>query len=786
MKITNLICLVFFLALGAAIQARPPALLVRGRIVDDHGDGVSYCTISLRRASDSTIVAGVVADSLGHYSLSTDTEGGLLLECAHLAYETVLVPLEQHEAETVCDVTLVPRTNPIKEVAVLSRFIERKAGRLIVSMAGNPLARDRFLNEAIVLLPGLRQEQDRTFKVNGRAIKAIYIDNRPATPDELKALPAESVRSVEIRQNATSDQGFAERGAVMRITLRPLADGGWRGTLQGSAGMRDNGFGDAGISMPLSMRYGKTSLYNYISYSYFDELHEYAKRIDLDDTESSIVSSEDERTRHHTLSERLNLVCEIAPRHRVGLTGGFNYVASAPDIRSVSASFADPASTSVSHSRYRACGDLTARAWQVAASYRYLLDDEGSELTADLDYLHYATDKFYRYAEQTDAEAAETSTERMTPRTGLLRGQIDLKESFSDRMTLYVGAEYYRRNLRRRTLLVDPDVGPAANRFRYRGDGAAVYAESEWSAGRFELVGGLRLQWDRVDHFTLGDDGWRRKEYWRLCPDLTACYAIDEERGTSIEIGYSRDYGRIPYTQLSPLKVRESEFRYSIGNPMLAPSRGYDLTVTLTMRERWSLYYTYTHGADLVQLRTFVDTVDPRQSYTMPENCASTSNHSLGISYAGPLTRWWRINWEVYGACWRKEYYGQTLRSRIAEVFLNNSIEFTDGFGMQLYFHAASARRKLEWSHNATYALHATLYKSLCKKRLRLSMECNGLVSNDNEVCTWNIDGSYRDFLRHRSRRYFTLSLGYSFDNYRGRRAIARTRTLQQIRNEYK
>ena len=30
------------------------------------------------------------------------------------------------------------------------------------------------------------------------------------------------------------------------------------------------------------------------------------------------------------------------------------------------------------------------------------------------------------------------------------------------------------------------------------------------------------------------------------------------------------------------------------------------------------------------------------------------------------------------------------------------------------------------------------------------------------------------------------LSLGYSFDNYRGRRAIARTRTLQQIRNEYK
>lgn len=773
-------------ALNVKANSISPERLVHGRISDSSGSSVEYCTVSLRRLSDSTIVAGAVSDSTGIYRLSAAIRDECFLEFTHLGYETLRLELpvsRNDNAEIIRDAVLAARRNPIDEVSVIGRFIERKAGAYIVTLSGNPLAKDRFLTEALVLLPGIRREADNTFKINGRNIRTIYIDNRKASISELQALPAESVSSVEIQPNATSDQDVSSRGAVLKVTSRPLADGGYRGSIQTWAGMLGDRFSNTGFVSPISMRYGKFNFYNYLGYSYFDESHEYIKSSEYEDIEEIIHTDERQRIHHYTFSELFNIVYEAASRHRIGFIGRFSYASSLPKIFAQNYYYETKREQSPGYGYYESKGSLDSYVWQTAASYRYEMDDNGSELTVDLDYAAGSADKNYRYAAQPSGEPEAITAERMKPRSKLFEGKADLTKVFNDLITLDVGAEYYNRRLER---TVRESGNGLTNRFQYDGQGIAVHSEGGFSWERLDLVAGLRLQWDRVDHLTSGDTGWRRKEYWRLCPNLSATFTIEKEKGTTFDVSYSRDDGYIPYDMLSPQKVRENEFRYNVGNPSLTPAKGSEIGATLTFRNKWLLAYNCSLGSHLIQTLTRIDPDDPRQTYTIPVNCASMTGHSLDLSFASGLTKWLRVNWSLSGAMTRHEYLDRIVRSKYLMLYLMNSIQFSEGFGMTLQFNAQSSNENIEYWHNATYALHASIYKYLFRKKLQVALNCINIAAKDNVVRSWNASETFSDYRRHLSHPAVTFSAVFLFNNYNGNRNAIRTDTIQDLENEYK
>lgn len=515
-------------------------------------------------------------------------------------------------------------------------------------------------------------------------------------------------------------------------------------------------------------------------------MHEYTRQADYDDEALAIRSTETERTDHHTFTDRLNLVWEVTPHHRLGLTGGFSYASSVPDLVSSSLHYPSGASLPAAGSSYASHGELDNHIWQATASYRWLRDEEGSQLEADFDYVDFASDKRYRYDEQTEGAPSAVTTESQHPRNRLFMAETSFTEVLSEHLTLQAGGEYYWRDIRRRTLTAEDGSPSDLSTFRYRGNGAAVYGDAELSLDWFELVGGVRMQWDRVDHFTGGDTRWRRRDYWRLCPNVNATFILEQERGTTLDLAYTRDGSYIPYDMLSPLRIRESEFRYTVGNPELTPSRGYDLDAVLTLRERWTLSYTYSRGEDMIERMTFTDPDDPQQSYEQPVNCSTMGKHMLSLSYAGPLTKWWRVNWELYGTRGFYRYAGITHWVQSGGIYLSNSLRFAPGFGMTVQFSLESPYEHPERRHNAMHNLGATLYKYLCKNRLYLNLEARCLLQNDNVNWMWSVSDGYRSCQRHRSRRSFIFTAAYFFNNYKGKRSIQRTQTLQKITNEYR
>lgn len=799
----NLICLIALcgcltLCPAAAAQEtqpqntqpqQPQPTTVYGTLSDDKtGAGIPYCTVSLRRQTDSLVLTGVVTDSLGSYRLTATTREACFLEFAHLAYRTASCVLPTGRSEFRCDLRLTLDENQIDAVTVLPQFVERKAGRYKVSLVNNPIAKNRFLNEVLTLLPGMREDQ-HIYKINGRTIVQIYIEDRPASVNELNALPAGSVKSVEIQRRTSSDQEFSERGAVLRVSLRALADGGYQGTVQTWFGLLDSQVNGSGASMPFSMRYGKFNLNNHLYYGWFKEVHEYDKRARYNDTAQSILSEEMQRNNKHDLSNLLNLVYEVNDRHRIGVTGGLFCRTGRPDLRSANRYFEDGSESAAGTSDYHSTGDEYRLTWQAAGSYRWKIDEEGSELTTWLDYIGHTLDKDYRYIRR-EAEAAtgEESLERQRPRSNSLRGKVSLSKTFSEHFSLDAGGDFYRRRDNRHTLYTQADGSVESALFHYLGTGAALHAEAQFSVGRFDFIGGLRGQWDRVDHFTGGDSQWRRREYWRLCPNLYASVKLGKEENTTLELEYARDEGYIPYTDLSPLRIREDEFHYSVGNPALTPSHGYSVDATLTIRDRWTIAYNHVGRSDQIMTHTYIDSDNPQTVYTRPDNTGTYCSHSLSLSYTSQLTRWWRANWEIYGS-WSKEQdpnFTQAATAKTLSLYLTNSFVLAKGLAMNLYFSYVPAYKSLDQRFGHHCVLSISISKYLCKNKLYIALSGNNLLYNASVNEWWTAGRTYHLFQRHRPHGGFSLQVAYLFNRYKGKRAMVRTETLQAVDGEAK
>lgn len=777
--------LVVVLLLAVAGASAQGVLSVCGRVTDSSERPVAYCTVSLRQAADSLVVAGDVTDEDGCFCMERVPRGDYLLEFTHLSYGTVVRQVSRSEAAMECRVVLRPHR--IGEVVVFPRYIRHRADRYVVSMEGNPLAREQFLSDALYLMPGVSGDRDARYKIGGQPVRSVSIDGRSASMEELETLPASSVKTVEILRSASAGKNVTRRGAKLVVVLKPLRDGGCRGQVTASVSAREDGFGGAGLSFPFGVRLGRLNLYNSLRYSHADEVQTgFKSKTYVRNSPSAIDSRMRERLTRHTFVDALNLVYDPAPRHRAALAAKIGFVGSTPDELSRSRYRVDDVATPVESGMYHARGDVDNLVWQLVADYGFRLDDRGSVLTAEVDYMERRIDKSYCYRDRMDGEPLPSCTvERMHPRTLSVETEVAVSAVLGSTAVLNGGISHYYHDERRNTQLVPPDAVSAESSFRYRGNGMAAYAECRFSLERVFVSGGLRLQWDRIDHFTGGDSCWRTRDYLRLCPDLAVTWVLDPSRASSLGVFCQRNDGEIPYGDLSPIRTRVDEFHYKIGNPYLAPARGFDLGAVLMFRGRWTAAYTFSRTVRGIRELTFIDPEDPQQTFRSPVNCMTASVHKLDLSCAMRLTPWWRINWAVSGIGEQRAYYGVRMHAVRMQLSLCNSFDLGRRWGAQLHFAASTPREDLESRHDGICVLNAGVFKYLCRNRLFLELNGRGLIRSDERIRTWNRERTFAELQCRRARCEFELRISYRFNN-RGPCCLTTAGTPRKTEPEYR
>lgn len=712
--------------------------VVRGRILDAESAPVPYCSVSILESRDSTVLGGAVSDTEGRYSLHFEQAGRYLLCYDHLAYESCYRTVEVPEAQTLPDVILRPASRHIDEVVVVARNTEYRAGRYEVNMLGNPIVRNRSVMQVLDLLPGLRVS-DNTLSIKGTPVSVVYIDDRLVTDlGELSALRAEDVKSVEVQNKTGAAYSATTSGGIVRIRLKKLAAGSFYGNVSPSASVSRDGY-STGLALPFSAQCGRLGIYNYVSGSYGENETLDRTYSEFRNSGYSLNSEDRGRITFRNIRELLSLVYKINDRHSIGLGGQIFMGASDPSntVHTTSAGLAwgdvQSQMPEAGYTLYRYGGTLYNRQYQGSLNYIFRFDTLGSRLSFKADYLHQNVDRNYDYdtrdfSRTEDAEpfSTELRRERYKLLGHLFASRLDLNKNFSEERSFSAGLSYDLRyadnnapvhRFEEEEWIPDPKM---STWFIDRTQSTGAYTQWADAYGKFSYQAGLRLQWDRIAYRNAENTGYEHRDYWRLFPELSLAYTFNPEKGTNINLDLYRSSGRLPDNNaLSPRRVWQSQYSYTVGNENLEPGWGYDIDLSYTLRNKLTISYggTWSRGSETM---TFYDPDDPNIVYTTKVNGEHGSAHNIWIDYTTLVTKWFRVKSFIHGYWYRREVDGDWQASYSAGGgMFSLSLMFQPHPSMIIYLDGGVElpQKRLETWQNSYWALAAGITKSFCKRQ---------------------------------------------------------------------
>ena len=240
---------------------------VSGYVRDTTGRGIPHCTVSLLRYSDTTELCGTTSDTCGFFRLTYPHSGRYLIRYEHLAYRSSIRSADLPVVGPLID-TLTPWTEHIDEVVVLAQYTKYSAGKLTVSMAGNPIAKNRSVSSALDLLPGVRTDGASLF-LYGKPVSLVYINGRKSSVEELRSVLAENVDEIELEKHSGSAHDAMLDGGIVRVRLRKQPSGSFYGNVSAGADFSPY-LQYYNVPFAFSGQYGNLNIYNYFLSAYGD------------------------------------------------------------------------------------------------------------------------------------------------------------------------------------------------------------------------------------------------------------------------------------------------------------------------------------------------------------------------------------------------------------------------------------------------------------------------------------------------------------------------------------
>lgn len=175
-----LVILSVLLAVFARCQNQPTA--VKGRVYDTaFNKGLAYATVSVVKATDSTLVSFTRADSTGKFTIAQIGKGNFILSASYVGFATVWQPFTVKENQTT-DLGNIALTD-VKKLADITVNTKRPPvtinnDTLEFNTENFKTAPNAVVEDLLKRLPGVVIEADGTVKVNGQTVRRVLVDGK--------------------------------------------------------------------------------------------------------------------------------------------------------------------------------------------------------------------------------------------------------------------------------------------------------------------------------------------------------------------------------------------------------------------------------------------------------------------------------------------------------------------------------------------------------------------------------------------------------------------------------
>ncbi|MBS1912916.1 MAG: TonB-dependent receptor [Bacteroidetes bacterium] len=786
--------LVLLLPLAAAAQFTGT---VAGAVHDAAGGApLKGAIATLRDPADSNAKPlGDVADQNGAFSIGHVPIGHrYVLEVRFAGYEryvaeNIVIAAEKPTLDvgTISLVTLPVEKGTI-EVTAPREQVMVFADKMVYGVENNPVYTATTVSELLGQISSVQVDQDGKISLRGSENVTIMMNDRPLTMPRdqlekyLQTLPANMVKSVEIRTNPGAQFDAKNQGGIINIvTRRTMSDviGGnvnagvdSRGRLSGGAGLYFNGdelnasIGgggyhgpEQGTSSSLRLNYTDTSQQRITgsgtSSSESNAWYAYGQA-DYNLTRSDLASFSFNANRwssgytsygDHTIYDTGDLI-----------TGRF-YDTNAPNPDAANSGGYSTASLLLKHTF-----------------------SEDHKLSLDVSYNAFSYNNGSRYVSTyflpdggMDSSRSTNRLNRSSYANATVIARLDYENPISDMLKLTFGAKDEINSLDDNTAANNwnqalgefvPDT-VQTNHYLPKNTIYALYGQAAWMVTQgLNLQAGLRAEHANVSaHFVSGSEIISRT-YTNLFPSGSLAWTVGGAH--TITLSYRRSIALPDVDALNPIKVKWNDLYTSSGNPDLNPE--FTNTFELNYNTYWGMgnmvtigpYYAATLG-NIEQSDRLINGA----TYSTSENFNGSYSIGSELSFSFRPSDWFNVR--ASGSIYNKVNRGSAIPGdiRSSAVGYNGNASFSADlmtgltFSMSMFFNSPPT---VGGNHQGRFVFwNFSLRQKLLENRLSISLRLNDPFNLQSWHSTYSSPEFYTESTSKHITRFVGLNLSYNF-----------------------
>ena len=765
---------------------------ISGKVMDSKRQPMAYATIMLLQASDSSLVKGAISDSLGSYQLENIPLGNYHISAAMIGYSKSISKMfsltESKPSHQLQALTLEEEAQTLDEVVVEAQrpLLEQQADRLVINVEGSILAGGGTALEVLEKSPGITIDREGNISLKGKQGVIVMLDGKQTylsaqeVSNMLSSMSADAIEKIELITNPSAKYDAAGNSGIINIKTKKNKNVGLNGSLTAGTGYGRYGKANAGIN--LNYRQGKINLFGSYDYRYN---HGYSNtfvidRYSITPTDTTIFNQNNYRpfwSTNHQFKGGMDWF--LNDKNTLGLLiRGYSNVLEL-DITG-DATATNPAGENLLwlDSRNDAYHGYDNMSYNL--NYRRTFEQEGRELTTDLDYSRFlgttfnGIDNYYYYGAVTAGPDSSQHLRSDIPSV------IDVKVAKVD----YVhplGEKGGRFEIGAKSSMVttDNDVHfderrgedwvvdrGKTNHFIYEENINAAYVTWSGKIGAYDLQAGLRGEQTSYKGESVTMDSVVSDDYLKLFPSLFIGRQFSKAH--QLNLSYSRRIDRPSYQSLNPFIYYLDPYQYYQGNPLLQPQFTHNVELSHTLKGTYITSIGYSHTSDVLTQVTEQDDVRKVTKATT-RNLQTLTSYNFTLSAPVTVAKWWNMsnNLNAFYNRYSGLYLGEQLSSEQFSFNLNINNRFTlpAGFSAELsgVYHSPGTFGLARYL--SRYTVNAGIQKSFWDKKASLKLNVSDLFNTmrfDDVVDYANMD--YKTERRWES-RVARLTFTYNFGN---------------------
>jgi outer membrane receptor protein involved in Fe transport len=646
---------------------------VTGAVRDSSGKALENATVSIRRATDSSITKNTITNGQGNFSFEKVTAGKYMLSVALVGYRSWFSqPFEitaANPSKSIDDISLHASGIILQTATVVGTrpLIENKIDKTVMNVDASPTNGGLTALEVLEKAPGVTVDNDGNVSLKGKSGVIILIDGKQTylsaadLANFLKNMPGNQLDQIEIMSQPPAKYDASGNSGLINLTTKKNKANGFNGSLTTSA-IVARYFKNTN-NLTFNWRQGNINLYGSYGYAYwegFSDMHQDKSLRDSASVAFNRYTSQHTYGRYSDRGQSFRLGMDIFVNKKTTLGFSVNGTADKESFTSSTlANFYDSLHQFVQYNSAQSQNKTPQVHLGFNGNFLRKLDDKGSEISVDADYIFYNTPgTAYSYNYLYDANGHPSEPPYLLD--GQLPSHIDIyslkgdyKKVVNKNTTLEAGikssyvtndndAAYTYFDDGTQSWLPDTTI---SNHFIYKENINAAYINWQQQVDKLSLQLGLRAEQTNTNGEQTVKSLSFDRHYIQLFPTAYFTYKLDENN--TIGLSYGRRIQRPPYQSLNPFRFQLDRYTYEQGNPDLQPQFSNNIEASYNYKGQINITANYTMTTDIIS-DVLITTKEPGDSnyttYQTTQNVASQQNIGLAVNYTKQITSSWTLN----------------------------------------------------------------------------------------------------------------------------------------------